>query len=136
MKTINNYPVKYTCMPRIVNKQEGDKIIEEIDLWVPTTCLVLSEENEGLSSLYNVVYLREQYNLNKKEIDFDNLNIETTDTVSDDYEEIKLKCEKLNSKIFANKFKSTKDREFIIKIQEKLFSKCFESLDEKIEMKK
>lgn len=126
-----NYPIKYVAMPRIVEKNEDGKKIEEIDLWVPVTCLVIDEKIENDEILYEVIFLRNKNNLSRIFVDFENNSYSTefVNCVSDSYEDISLLCEEMNSFIFAKRSKDKNNGGFLVEIQNKLFEKCYESLD-------
>lgn len=128
MKTINNYPVKYAVMPRVITKVVNGEKINELDLWVPVTCVVVGTKIENNEELYEVVYLRDKNTLNKIDADFE--NVELVNYVSDNYEDVCLLCEEMNSFIFAKKSKDKKNSMVLMEIQNKLFEKCFESIEE------
>ena len=128
MKTINNYPVKYAVMPRVITKVVNGEKINELDLWVPVTCVVVGTKIENNEELYEVVYLRDKNTLNKIDADFE--NVELVNYVSDNYEDVCLLCEEMNSFIFAKKSKDKKNSMVLMDIQNKLFEKCFESIEE------
>lgn len=128
MKTINNYPVKYAVMPRVITKVVNGEKINELDLWVPVTCVVVGTKIENNEELYEVVYLRDKNTLNKIDADFE--NVELVNYVSDNYEDVCLMCEEMNSFIFAKKSKDKKNSMVLMEIQNKLFEKCFESIEE------
>ena len=128
MKTINNYPVKYAVMPRVITKVVNGEKINELDLWVPVTCVVVGTKIESNEELYEVVYLRDKNTLNKIDVDFE--NVELVNYVSDNYEDVCLLCEEMNSFIFAKKSKDKKNSMVLMEIQNKLFEKCFESIEE------
>lgn len=128
MKTINNYPVKYAVMPRVITKVVNGEKINELDLWVPVTCVVVETKIENNEELYEVVYLRDKNTLNKIDADFE--NVELVNYVSDNYEDVCLMCEEMNSFIFAKKSKDKKNCMVLMEIQNKLFEKCFESIEE------
>lgn len=119
MKEVN-YPIMYTCMPKLKPKQNQKypTAQEEIECWVPTTCWILSKReqycSDGTSFIdYEVVYRKDCHSL--EVIDFpeerriDTIVVKEEEEVSSNYEKIKFLCVERNKEILKSKFTPNSD---------------------------